>query len=86
VFCQKYGDGDLYVAERRPTYFIVRGTPGLAFGWELKGPQKGYANIRFDCPDFDVKDSDIIDDGITDIDDPEFSHDYGEDAADYIKR
>lgn len=46
VFLQNYGEGSSYVAERKPAYFVVVGTPGLAFGWELKAKQAGYENIR----------------------------------------
>ena len=50
VFLQKYGDGDCWVAERRPGYFVVAGTAGLAFGWELKAKQKDYDQKRLDSP------------------------------------
>ena len=39
VFLQKYGDGDCWVRDRNSSYFIVEGTPGMAFGWEVKGKQ-----------------------------------------------
>ena len=48
VFLQKYGEGDLYVAERRAGCFIVRGTAGLAFGWELKAKQADFDQRRID--------------------------------------
>ena len=48
VFLQKYGEGDCYVAERKGGYFVVRGTAGLSFGWELKAKQAGYDQIRLD--------------------------------------
>lgn len=48
VFLQKYGDGDCYVVDRKPTYFIVRGTPGIEFGWEIKAKQRGYDQKRLD--------------------------------------
>ena len=32
VFLQKYGQGDCWVSERKPGYFVVEGTPGLSFG------------------------------------------------------
>lgn len=51
VFLQKYGDGDCYIAERKGAYFIVRGTPGLAFGWEIKAKQKDYDQRRLDNAD-----------------------------------
>ena len=48
VFLQAYGDGRVYVNERSPSYFTVCGTPGLAFGWEIKAVQKGYNTIRLE--------------------------------------
>ena len=48
VFLQKYGEGDCYVAERKGGYFVVRGTAGLSFGWELKAKQNGYDQMRLD--------------------------------------
>ena len=48
VFLQKYGDGDAWVQERKGGYFIVHGTPGLSFGWEIKGKQKDYDQHRLD--------------------------------------
>ena len=48
VFLQAYGDGRVYVNERAPAYFVVCGTPGLAFGWEIKAVQKNYNMIRLE--------------------------------------
>ena len=48
VFLQRYGPGDCYVAERRAACFIVEGTPGLAFGWELKAKQKDFDQRRLE--------------------------------------
>lgn len=69
VFLQRYGEGDCFVAERRGAYFIVQGTPGLSFGWEIKAKQRDYDQLRLERADepFAV---------------PEQS--YGEDAARYI--
>ena len=39
VFLQKYGSGDCWVRDRNSSCFIVEGTPGMAFGWEVKGKQ-----------------------------------------------
>ena len=36
IFLQKYGQGDLWVDRTTVTYFIVKGTPNLAFSWEIK--------------------------------------------------
>ncbi len=46
VFLQKYGEGDCYISERNSKYFVVKGTIGLMFGWELKAKQKDYTMIR----------------------------------------
>lgn len=51
VFLQKCGEGDLYVSECFPDYFIVTGTPGLRFFWELKAKQKGYEYNRYEGED-----------------------------------
>lgn len=51
VFLQKRGEGDLYVSECSPDYFIVTGTPGLKFSWELKAKQKGYEYNRYEGED-----------------------------------
>lgn len=48
VFIQKYGQGEAYVSERNSEYFVVNGTAGLSFAWEMKGVQKGLANCRLD--------------------------------------
>ena len=51
VFLQKRGEGDLYVSECCPDYFVVTGTPGLKFFWELKAKQKGYEYNRYEGED-----------------------------------
>ena len=48
VFLQPYGDGSLYVEERTPMYFKVRGTAWMSFGWEVKAIQKGYDTMRLE--------------------------------------
>ena len=48
VFLQKCGPGDLWVAEKHPGYFVVRGTPLLAFDWEVKCHQRGYEIERLE--------------------------------------
>lgn len=48
VFLQAYGEGNVYVNERSPSYFVVCGTPGIAFGWEIKAVQRGYDTIRLE--------------------------------------
>ena len=48
VFLQKYGQGDLWVAERKSGYFVVQGTAGLSFGWELKAKQGDFSENRLE--------------------------------------
>ena len=69
VFLQKYGDGDCYVMERKPGWVVVAGTPGLTFGWEIKGKQQDYDQLRLERNDekFTVP-----------------TQTYGEDAANHI--
>lgn len=40
VFLQCYGEGNLWIEERKSNYFIVKGTKNLKFGWELKALRK----------------------------------------------
>ena len=48
VQLQKYGEGDCWVSTRTGGYFIVEGTPGLSFGWEVKAKQKNPTYMRLD--------------------------------------
>lgn len=48
VFLQKYGEGEIVVSERNGNYFVVTGTPGLSFAWEIKAKQAGYTMERLD--------------------------------------
>lgn len=48
VFVQKEGAGDVWVSGKRRTFFLVRGTPGLRFSWEVKAMQKGFGYYRLD--------------------------------------
>lgn len=50
VFLQKYGQGDCWVSERDPGFFVVEGTPGMAFGWEIKARQSEYDQVRYNDP------------------------------------
>lgn len=51
VFLQRYGSGECWVSERNDNYFVAEGTPGLAFGWEIKAKQKDYDQRRLDRDD-----------------------------------
>lgn len=70
VFLQLYGEGSAYVTERNQAYFKVVGTPGLRFGWEIKGRQKDYTDERLEN---------------TKEDSPVRYVDYGESAAAYLE-
>lgn len=48
VFLQKCGSGECWADEKTPTHFVVRGTPGLAFDWELKARQYDYTTTRLE--------------------------------------
>lgn len=65
VFLQKYGQGDCWVSERNSSYFVVEGTVGLKFGWELKAIQLDYDNVRLE--EFEKTEDDIITDTIEDL-------------------
>lgn len=69
VFLQRYGPGECYVADRKSGWFVVSGTPGMAFGWEIKAKQRDYDQRRLDRNDspFTVP-----------------AQTYGEDAAQHI--
>ena len=70
VFLQKYGDGDCWVKARNGAYFIVQGTPGLAFGWEIKAKQRDFDQLRLEKSESKFA--------------PPMQT-YGQDAAEYIK-
>ncbi len=48
VFLQAYGEGNLYIKERSSAYFVVAGTAGLSFGWEVKAVQLNYDSVRLE--------------------------------------
>lgn len=48
VFLQKEGSGDIWVEEKTPVYFRVKGTAELKFSWEVKARQKGYECERLE--------------------------------------
>lgn len=55
VFLQIEGGGQAWVSEKTDTYFIVRGTPGLHYAWELKAKQKNKEYVRFSAGKEDRK-------------------------------
>lgn len=51
VFLQSEADGKLWIDEKRPEYFVVKGDPGIRFSWEVKAVQAGLAGIRLEEDD-----------------------------------
>lgn len=47
VFLQREGEGDCWIAEKEQNYFVVKGTPGLKFSFEIKARQIKYEHMRF---------------------------------------
>lgn len=70
VFLQKYGAGECYVSERKGAYFVVKGTPNLSFGWELKAKQIDFDQLRLE------RDIDVVK--------TENEHNYPEESAKHI--
>lgn len=50
VLLQREGEGDCWIAEKEQNYFIVKGTPGLKFSFEIKARQAEYEHMRFTDP------------------------------------
>lgn len=48
VFLQKEGPGDIWIEEKTPVYFLVRGTENLKFAWEIKARQTGFEFERLE--------------------------------------
>lgn len=48
VFLQAEGTGSCYIDEKKSDSFVVSGTPGLKFAYEIKAKQKGFEKIRLD--------------------------------------
>ena len=71
VFLQKYDNGDCWVSERTQTHFVVEGTAGLQFGWEIKARQKDFENKRLETYNTQA------------VNIPTFN--YAEDANDYMQ-
>lgn len=46
VFLQAYGLGEIVLTGRYSDHFVVSGTPGLSFGWEMKAKQIDYDQLR----------------------------------------
>ena len=67
VFLQKEGAGDIWVKEKNANHFVVEGTPGLKFSWELKARQKDYEQYRLDensVPESDIATDQYLEEGL----------------------
>lgn len=64
VFLQKEGQGDCWIAEKHPRYFVIEGTPNLKVAWELKAKQLGYELLRLEDDDIDLDEYENINDDI----------------------
>lgn len=71
VFLQQCGRGELWVEEKTPSYFVVHGSPNLAFDWQLKAHQKGYEYDRMEVQSMqqavDAEVSELSDDPIGEL-------------------
>lgn len=68
VFLQKEGDGDCWIAEKTPRYFVIQGTPNLKVAWELKAKQRDYETYRLEPSDRGLDEYEKAKDPINDID------------------
>ena len=48
VFLQKYCLDDIYVYSKSPDHFVVAGTSGTSFGWEIKAKQSDFTQYRLE--------------------------------------
>ena len=48
VFLQSYAESNVYVIERQPQYFVVKGLPNTEFDWELKAKQLDFPIHRLE--------------------------------------
>lgn len=54
VFLQKEGEGDCWIAEKHPRYFVIQGTPDLSVAWEIKAKQRDFEAYRLELDNSDV--------------------------------
>jgi hypothetical protein len=81
VFLQKEGNGDCWVDKKEQTYFIVKGTPGLKFAFEIKARQADYEHMRFADASETAYDRAID----TDMPEPDYSESLEVSEPDYEK-
>lgn len=94
VFLQKEGEGDCWVSKREQNYFIVKGTPGLKFSFEIKARQIKYEHMRFadpgdtaytDARDIEILEPDYESEG-AEIPEPDYESDLINDRANIINQ
>lgn len=68
VFLQKEGEGDCWIAEKTPRYFIIQGTPNLKVAWELKAKQKDYETYRLEPSERNLEEYANYDDPLAEAD------------------
>lgn len=94
VFLQREGEGDCWIAEKEQNYFIVKGTPGLKFSFEIKARQIKYEHMRFtdrgdtaytDARDIEIPEPDYESEGV-EIPEPDYESDLINDRANIINQ
>lgn len=48
VQLNKESPGELYTAEKNPSFFIAKGEPGMKFSWEIKAKRRGHDTRRLE--------------------------------------
>lgn len=61
VFLQKEGEGDCWIAEKNPRYFVIQGTPNLKVSWEIKAKQRDYELTRLEQGDSKLEQYETVD-------------------------
>lgn len=82
VFVQAYGEGKAYPIKREETFFVIKGTPGLKFGWEFKAKQRDYETERLEREKIELMEQDS---GESFLDYIDKEPDYDDFAIKYLK-
>jgi hypothetical protein len=61
VLLTKYGEGDIWVDDRKSTFFVAKGTPGLKFYWKIEAVQKDCNTFRLEEKDAPTADNNELD-------------------------
>lgn len=94
VFLQREGEGDCWVAEKEQNYFVVKGTPGLKFSFEIKARQIEYEHMRFtdpgdtaytDARDIEIPEPDYESEG-TEVSEPDYESELINDRLNIINQ